>query len=189
MKLKRWILAAGALVFAVVFTVRVVQVNRAYPPAKVTVIPAGETTTYAGDLEYTVSDAYFLPYDEMEALFNELDPEKKRYVYIPGEETELLIVEMTVHNPTETEQKVSVPYEVEADTWCNGRDSPMTSHLNPALESPLPAGETITLRLPFDLTYIQFAKANWKTATQRDFRLVLSLYPEKVVMELPLHDA
>ena len=98
-------------------------------------------------------------------------------------------MEMTVHNPTETEQKVTVPYEVEADTWCNGRDSPMTAHLNPALESPLPAGETITLRVPFNLTYNQFAKGNWKTATQRDFRLVLSLYPEKVVMELPLHDA
>lgn len=189
MKLKRWILAAGALVFAVVFTVRVVQVNQAYPPAKVTVIPVGETTTYLGDLEYTVSDAYFLPYDEMEEMFDAVDPERKEYIYIPGEETEFIMVELTVHNPTKTELGISIPHALEADTWYNEISPSLTMYLNPVLESPLPAGETVTITIPFDLIYLQFAQANWKTATQREYWLVLFTYPEKVVMELPLHDA
>lgn len=188
MKLKKWLLLGGVLVFAVVFVVRFVQVNTKYPAPSYRFIEPGEVEIPESGLEYTVSGAYFASPEEITALYDAIDPDQTMYTrYIPGEQEELLMVELTIHNPTEEEQYFGVPDSLESGCWSNGLSVPMYDYLNPEADEPLDSRETITVKMPFRLSYVQFTPSRWKTVRDRQYDLLLSLYPEKVVMELPLN--
>lgn len=98
MKLKKWLLLGGVLIFAIVFVVRFVQVNTKYPAPSYRFIEPGEVETPKSELEYSVSGAYFVSPEEITALYDAIDPDQTMYTrYIPGEQEELLMVELTIH--------------------------------------------------------------------------------------------
>ena len=188
MKWKKWLVLGGVLVFAIVFVVRFVQVNTKYPAPSYRFVQPGEVETPKSGLEYSVSGAYFASPEEITALYDAIDPDQAIYTrYIPGEQEELLMVELTIHNPTEEEQYFGVPNNLESGAWKNGVDVPMYNYLNPEAFEPLESGESITVKMPFTMSYVQFIPSRWKTVRDRQYNLLLSLYPEKVVMELPIN--
>lgn len=187
MKLKKWLLLGIVLIFAIVFVVRFVQVNTKYPAPSYRFIEPGEVETSKSGLEYSISGTYFASPEEITALYDAVDPDQTMRRFVPGEEEELLMVELTIHNPTEEEQYFGVPNSLESGAWSNGISVPMYDYLNPETDEPLDSGETITVKMPFRLSYIQFTPSRWKTVRDRQYDLLLSLYPEKVVMELPLN--
>lgn len=188
MKLKKWLILGGILVFVVVFAVRFVQVNTRYPAPSYRSVEPGEVEIPKSGLEYSVSDAYFISPEEITALYDAIDPEQALYTrYIPGEQEQLLMIEMTIYNPTNEEKEFGVPTNLESGAWSNGLDAPMYVYLNPEAEKPLASGESITVKMPFTMLYLQFTPSKWKTVQEREYQLMLSLYPEKVVMELPLN--
>lgn len=188
MKLKKWLLLGGILAFVVVFAVRFVQVNTRYPAPSYRSVEPGEVETSKSGLEYSISDAYFLPPEEITALYDAIDPDQALYTrHIPGEQEEVIMVEMTIHNPTNEIKEFGVPTNLESEAWSNGLNSPMYAYLNPEAEEPLKSGESITVKMPFMVSYLHFKPSQWKTVRDREYQLMLSLYPEKVVMELPLN--
>jgi len=67
MKFKKWLLPIAALFFLAVFVIRVLQVNTMNPIGGERTVAFGETEISRTGLKYTIADAYFVPYDEMEA--------------------------------------------------------------------------------------------------------------------------
>lgn len=188
MKLKKWLILGGVLVFAVVLVVRFVQVNIRYPAPSYRSVEPGEVEIPKSGLEYSISDAYFLPPEEITALYDAIDPNQATYTrYIPGEQEELLMIEMTIHNPTDEEKEFGVPTNLESKAWCNGLDVPMYVYLNPETNESLASGESITVKMPFTMLYLQFKPSQWESVRDREYQLLLSLYPEKAVMKLPLN--
>lgn len=187
MKLKKWLLLGGVLIFAIVFVVRFVQVNTKYPAPSYRFVQPGEVEIPKSGLEYSISGAYFASPEEITALYDAIDPAQTMRRFVPGEEEELLMVELTIHNPTEEEQYFGIPNSLESGCWSNGLDALMYDYLNPEASEALGSGETITVKMPFSMTYRQFTPSRWKTVRDRQYDLLLSLYPEKVVMELPLN--
>lgn len=188
MKLKKWLLLGIVLIFAIVFVVRFVQVNTKYPAPSYRFVQLGEVEIPESGLEYSVSRAYFASPEEITALYDAIDPDQTMYTrYIPGEQEELLMVELTIHNPTQEEQYFGVPDSLESGAWRNGVDVPMYDYLNPKAFEALGSGETITVKMPFTMSYNQFTPSRWKTVREREYQLMLSLYPEKVVMEIPIN--
>ena len=185
MKLKRWLQLTMLLLLLVGFIIRFVQINTTYPIGRERSIAFGETETSRKGLEYTISDAYFVPYDEMAAIFNAMDPEHEEYTLIPGEEIELIMIEMEVHNPTEEEMGFGLPTDMESAAWTNGMDVIMFYFLNPENDGVLTAGETTTVKMPFEVRKMHFPAEQWETVRERTYYLTLSLVPEIVKMQLP----
>ena len=184
MKLKRWLLWGALVVFLFVFTIRVVWVNTTYPEPSKYIVAVGETVTGPYGLKYTIQDAEFLSEDEVGALYDAIDPERTKYTRSPASG---VLIELSILNPTQEEQRINVPSNLESNAWKNGLAVPIYYYLNQNIveSNTIKPGETVIVKLPFTAALLSFPSEQIPTLCERKYYLVVSLTPEVVKMELP----
>lgn len=100
-----------------------------------------------------------------------------------------LIVHLKVENKSDSQKSVSfVNFTPESNAWKNGLSLELYTQLNPGVGSPLEfkieANSKSDIILPYTMIYSQFKEKDWEHIEQRDFKLVLSQYPIKHVINL-----
>lgn len=100
-----------------------------------------------------------------------------------------LLITVELNNRSDTEQEMSlVQMYAESLIWANGIDGGLYPLFNENSTDPmgvrLKPYEKKRVILPYTMYDLQFQHEDWKQIDQRDFRLTLSFYPEKHVVNL-----
>ena len=74
----------------------------------------------------------------------------------------------------------------QSKAWSNGCDFDLYSQLNNmnSIYVTLAANEEKDIKLPYLMYDFQFKEGEWETVNERDFSLVLSVYPIKNIVRL-----
>ena len=108
-------------------------------------------------------------------VYNEVNPNNANI--------KLILTTIQIKNLSTKQVKLEVyPFVLESSGFSNGINLDLYNVLNGdnATVSPvLKPGEVQTLELPFTMIESQFTKQDWLNLTNRNFELVLSLYPIK----------
>lgn len=177
MKKARWMVVGAAVLLCLAAGFRYVQLNRRYPP------PITETYTMSQPVSYnsfqiTVERSAFLADDQIQTVLAEEVEE--------GYEPKIIVLDVTITNKADTEHTLDLtPFVLQSGAWKNGihmlaflrlnDTSANQATLNPSLKP----GESRSLRLPFSMLSSNFAPQKWDSVEQREYSLVLSLYPIK----------
>lgn len=113
----------------------------------------------------------------------DLGPVYEDVTTIDGSSIKSIVTEVRIKNPSSQQMKLEVyPFVIESGGYSNGIDADLFHVLNKDEATMIPvldAGEEITLQLPFTMIESQFTDKDWDNIENREFNLVLSLYPVK----------
>ncbi len=105
-----------------------------------------------------------------------------------GVETKCLVPEIQIKNTSSQAKEIRVSsFSAQSGAWRNGINLETLAAMNAEKEnrsSTIMPGQTVTMKLPYVMSSSQFGQQNWSTVRQRDFQLVLSLYPVKQTVKL-----
>ena len=103
-------------------------------------------------------------------------------------EAKCLVPEIQIKNTGSQVQKVNLAsFSAQSGAWRNGIDMKAFQVMNEDkenLSSTVLPGQTVTMKLPYPMSSVQLGRQSWGTVKQRDFQLVLSLYPVKRTIKL-----
>ncbi|MBE6728608.1 MAG: hypothetical protein E7568_00050 [Ruminococcaceae bacterium] len=177
--MKKFILISVSTVLLILIVFRVVIINQKYPDVIEQSYTTREKVPYK-TFELTVLDYYLLDKETLNTLFNE-------EIRVLGE-YQCMIVDLHIKNIDAKEQVLNVyTFILETGAAKNGINLNAFYALNgekATLSPQISANETIVLKLPFHFTEKNFTKSKWIEFSQRDFSLVLNLYPKKLIINL-----
>lgn len=172
------------LAFVGIGVVRIIQVNQKYPNPEVQEYMMGETMVEDG-LSLTVTDCELIPDTRTREMFPSYF---LRPLGNPKKDPKVILVTMVLKNEGNTpESKDLLPTYAQSASWFNGMPLDMFEDVNPGINSEptLGIGESLTVKLPYIINYIQFNDDRaWDAVDRRSFDLVLRTYPDKVVFHL-----
>lgn len=161
------------------FVWRVVEVNLKYPAPVLKSCEKGETLNYLDTFEITVMDTEFLSDEQAQELFdveNAFGDVEQKY----------LVTTLHVKNISDEPQRFPV-YELtfQSGAFFNGGMYQFLESLNGWVDVPeQQPDEELTIKLPLNIPKTRFRDSQWETVTQRQYEIVLRLYPEKYVLKL-----
>ncbi len=176
----------AAIVFSGFIGFRIYAINKAYPAAKVKSYSMGDKFDFHG-AEISVDGAELCHTSDIiegyvcDQLDNQNNP-------LSNDECKVLIVTITAEN--KTDEELMLPFhEVNAESvgWHNGLGLTEFCAVNEGITWPdikLPAGETTTVKLTFNMFSIQFKDKEWERVDDREYDLLFSEYPVKTVVEV-----
>lgn len=185
-KTKRIILAALVLILAVAYVIRVVQVNLRYPAAEQVRVRMPDSVSYDG-ITYEVVGFRFMTEEELNTYHAQtIDPSpvanngKKLY--------KCVLVDMKATNTTQEEKLARFTFfSLQSGIWRNAIDLQTLWNYDEdgRLARNLAPGESVTQPLPYSFAWGQFKSDKlWEGVEDRDYELVLTLYPVKRVIEI-----
>lgn len=173
------IIIAGSLILASLFVWRVVAINLKYPASTLKSYEMGETINYLNIFEIMVMDAEFLSDEKAQELFD-VENNFKDF------EQEYLVTTLNIRNISGETQRFS-PSDLtfQSGAFFNGIMLHFMEQLNGWRDMPeLKPGEEITIKVPVNIPKSRFRDSQWETVTEREFEIVIALYPEKQVLKL-----
>jgi hypothetical protein len=190
---KKVLLLCVIAVAVTLSAVRIYDINRQYPDAKIVMHEVGETipgggtsvTVNGGELIDVAELARLAPdYEEILMDPNVVDPPYR------DDQIRYLLFRVTVANDTEEAQRMSL-VEMCADAliWSNGIELDLYREMNPDFASParieLAPRQTAEIILPYQLSDVQFKEKDWAKIDEWDFDLSLSTYPTRHLVRVP----
>ena len=171
------IILAGAVLLGL-FVWRVIAINLKYPAPTLKSYEIGETANYADTFELTVIDAEFLSDEAKKSL----DVESTFGDY----ERECLVATLKIKNIShEPQMPLPEGLTFQAGAFFNGPMLQFMEQLNGWSEMPeLQANEELVFKVLTLVPKSRFRDSQWETVTQREFEMVIALYPEKQVLKL-----
>ncbi len=180
-KKKTIFICALALILAGLWTFRYVTLNQKYPQPNCETYSVSQPVSL-GNFEVSVSDSYFLDSETAkEVLLAEFGA---------GYDARCIVLDFSVTNTSDSPQSIELGvFQLQSGTWNNGvnfiayRD--INSDVNDgSLNLQIEPGETYQVKLPFSMIDDSFFPDDWNRVEERQYELVLSLYPVKRVIRL-----
>ena len=178
------LIVAVSLIAFLVYLVLVIGINLKYPKAQLEEKQLGEAMT-ADDFEITAIDVSFMSQEDFSDIYAF---EKEMF-----KEAECIMVTVNIKNMSEEKQRVTLEgFTLTSQAWttCTAPDKYMV--VNEKWNSEqyqsgsiyIESGEERTLILPFLLVKKGFRQKQWEHVKERNYELVLSLYPVKKQIKL-----
>lgn len=184
---KRRIGRALALCALCLVCVRIFAVNRQWPAPKAVTVSSGEDFCVNG-LSFCVKQSSIdCPQDVFDS-FHVTDEQQNRFfmamMLAQGWQAKILQVTVAVTNTTDQEITFEAGgFMAECGPWSNGVDHDLFILANPTKGTVQVApSQTVDVRLFYDLYDRHFVEEDWQNLDQLPFALLLSLYPEKVML-------
>jgi hypothetical protein len=180
---KTIIVAVSVIVF-LVYLVLVIGINLKYPKAQLEEKQLGEAMT-ADDFEITATDVSFMSQEDFSDIYAF---EKEMF-----KEAECIMVTVNIKNMSEEKQRVTLEgFTLTSQAWttCTAPDKYMAVNAKWNSEQYqsgpiyIESGEERKLILPFLLVKNGFTQKQWGHVKERNYELVLSLYPVKKQIKL-----
>lgn len=161
-------------------------VNAEFPPSKKIIHPFGEKISYK-NTEFQVKGTEILDYSQFSQ-----NKELIRALQGPNPEgedvqnTKIVLITAEFYNPTDSPLKLDLAsFWLEAGNFSSQCDYPLMFYYNQiGMTLELDKKEKRILKLPVPLKRVFFTGSDWKTAQDREFSLVYTLYPEKNIIEI-----
>lgn len=180
---KTMIVAVSVIAF-LVYLVLVIGINLKYPKAQLEEKQLGEAMT-ADDFEITATDVSFMSQEDFSDIYAF---EKEIF-----KEAECIMVTVNIKNISEEKQRVTLDrFALTSQAWTNCAMPDKYMAVNKKWNSEqyhsgpiyIESGEERTLILPFLLVKKGFRQKQWEHVKERNYELVLSLYPVKKQIKL-----
>ncbi|WP_080801321.1 hypothetical protein [Arabiibacter massiliensis] len=195
------VIATACIALAVLCGFRIAQVNAAYPEQHSRAFSIGEEATYAGQdssggqVEYgsilvRAEGSSLVDYEGLKALVpDHIDSFIEDGTF---RDMRALFVEIEMRNASSEVKKVYVrDFSPQSGAWTNGLYAPLYMTLNddPSTIIELEPGEKASRTLVYLMYDGQFSGGGWERVSEREFELVLALYPDKYLIELGVPSA
>lgn len=180
---KTMIVAVSVIAF-LVYLVLVIGINLKYPKAQLEEKQLGEAMT-ADDFEITATDVSFMSQEDFSDIYAF---EKEIF-----KEAECIMVTVNIKNMSEEKQRVTLDrFALTSQAWTNCAMPDKYMAVNKKWNSEqyqsgpiyIESGEERTLILPFLLVKKGFRQKQWEHVKERNYELVLALYPVKKQIKL-----
>lgn len=135
------------------------------------------------DIDITPLKAEFINEEKIRKLYPQLINNNESYNSNP---IGLYLMKISCNNNTDEKKNLDfTQWMIEADAWGNGINGIFFSTLNPdiSITQKLNAHEKIVVQLPFTMVKNMFTKKQWKELKSRNFNIVVSLYPQKIILK------
>lgn len=184
MKKKKWIILAAVLLVAGVFAFLIIRINMKFPSTEEAVYPMNEPVLLSNGVSVRVNGARWLS-----------EAEKFEYNVVETEEGGVFMtaaVSITATNEgTEKVRPELYSFELESCAYGQGLNLSAFHSINSEAEnvsaSPtLGPGESVTGVFPYTIFEEQFPPEDWEHITEREFWLVINLYPQKQSIRLTI---
>lgn len=189
--------AVAVIVCSVLYTVRVEQVNAAYPEQHAITYALDEPATFAGenssggkvahgDFLVAAKEVHLVDYDGLKALV----PDYSDFLFESHSASDLraLLVNMTAKNATGQNRQLHLrDFKAQSGAWSNGLFADLYLELNGGMPTivDMEPGQELRVTLAFLMYDTQFNDASaWAKVDGRPFSLVLASYPDKYVIDL-----
>ncbi len=171
-------LLAVAAVVLCLYVLRVVQLNRDWPPPTLEIYHFGETVEAAYNAEVVVHSARFMTQEELDT-----------FEYLNEDwETKCILVDFSITNQSDVTYNLEPGYfRAAGGAWDNGFEFLDFYHYNSedAAMSPLLApGETARMKFAFAMVDVQFRDYQWPHVAEKPYWLVITSYPVVRAVEL-----
>lgn len=193
MKHKKIIYTAAAVILmltGVLSGVRIYSLNQQFPNPAV-IEHAMQEEIDGGSISLTVVDSILADSAYIKKAVPDYTDttENPDGTQVSDSQIRTLLVTIELNNRSDEEQEMSlVQMYAESLIWANGIDGGLYPLFNEDSADPmglqLAPHEKKRVVLPYTLYDLQFQQADWKTIDQRNFRLTLSFYPQKHVVNL-----
>ena len=159
---------------------RIAVLNQKYPPPKVERYRVGETAHYNG-MDIDIQESYFLSEQDIDKYFSKFTSQ--------GYQAKCLAVQARFsNNGTENVMLDLSQFRLVSGGWSNGINFNVHQQYNNPeavyLMLELAPGEEYTTILTYSMLDSHFEPGDWESVEDRQYTLVLSLYPIKRVIEL-----
>ncbi len=172
-----WAAVGAAAVFLIGVTIGIVLINQKYPPPTIEEHQIGEAFSYAYTpaLEITVTDSHFVEEEERQKMLQQ----ERDDLNDPTLDKQYFEVFLTVTNTgSETVQPELYTCVLQSGAWINGTASFSVYENGEETGSlELEPGQKKELKLMYDISSIQFTSSQWEDVKNREYRLMLNLYP------------
>lgn len=185
LKAKPLIIALSSIVAVCLIglsVLQIIQINTRFPQTVISSTRLGDETELNG-LKLKATSCEMLPYKsikENEELYSVIAK------YDTGE-VNLIKACLTIKNNSDKEAELPL-YDVifQSNDWANAVNLEVFKYFNTdkSLSVKLESGESTDVVLPSLLHKAQFSSKAWDKIEDRDFSLVLSLYPQKRIIEM-----
>lgn len=169
---------AVCLIVYCVLTIR--DVNQRYPDTVVTEVPYGEKIAYK-DIEFMIKDVQYMDYEGLKALCSNVT-DKSYEKYEPYYEQTFALIEAEVKNIGSHDENVELyQFVLGNDTYSNGIDTELFGSFNTGEELLCPdikPGESVNVVLTYN-----FLNQYFKNGKIENMGLIVSLYPQKIIMD------
>lgn len=173
-------LVLALAVLLCLYTVRVVQLNRAWPAPIEETYAIGETVPGPFTTEIVVHSARWMTEEEAELY----------YIGRNKSERTGIVVDISVTNtgdePVFDDRIGLMPM---GGFWTNGMNPEAYAGLNEnqkasTVDNRIQPGQTVRAQYGYFLSDVQFPKDRWETAKERPYQMVITAYPVLRVVEL-----
>ncbi len=169
------ILLIGILIFTTLFIIRFRYINNKYPQPITEEYNLNEIVN-CGGCEIVVQECQWLSDKEI----RDLDIGKDN---LSDEETKAILVKVKVKNTSNEEKNIEAYlFEAESLDWHNGLNLGIATAINgenSSLNLNLAPNEEVTRILAYSMVSPQYNSDEWAHVKEREFKLVMSLYPVK----------
>lgn len=181
---KNNICIAVIILAAVAYMSAVIYVNQKYPKAELEEKQLGETLIMDG-IEITATNVEFMNQESFSEIYAY---EKETF-----KEAECIMVTVTIKNTSEERQRITLDsFALTSGAWTNSVGADKYMAVNEKFNSEqyksgpiyIEAGCERKIILPFLLVKDNFTKKQWEHVKERNYELVLSLYPKKQQIKL-----
>ena len=174
-----------SVVLVVVSAFLIIRINIKYQRGKDIVYGMHEEIPYGEGLMLQIDKSAFVSEDEMRDFYPELQKERSlRGVFVTA----------TFKNPGLEKKDFLLPeMMIESGAFANGMDVIVFLRINDipdiySIKPTLESGESFSLIIPYSILNLQFTPEEWKSIEDRQFSLILSLYPQKKSILLALNE-
>jgi len=171
------VLVAAAVVLCL-YVMRVVQLNRDWPPPTLEIYSLGETVEAAYNTEVVVHSARFMTQEEI-ATFEYINKDWEK---------ECILVDFSITNVGEISFFVDPGFfRAAGGAWDNGDIYFDFYKYNSSDAEPRPflaPGETARMKFAYMLSDVQFRDYQWPHVTEKPYWMVITSYPVVRAVEL-----
>ena len=179
-----------AIAAVILLGFKIYMINQKYPNPKI-ITYNQEEEIKGGDITVTIQKSQLLSYEQLK----EIAPEYQNNVTntdgtsLDKSQTKTLLLELKIVNTSDEEQTMSVAnFIAQSSAWSNGWDYDLFLQMNNG-ESPnvnlLPYEEKV-IKIGYNMYDFQFKDNDWKFVNEREFYIIVSVYPVKNMIKLSL---
>ena len=177
----KWILVFGVVILILLSFFQIYRVNTKYPNPEI-IIYQEEEPIRGGDVTITVMESSLAPAKEVTRDFEGYVNVVSEVRQLSKDQEKILLVELRAENTSLENQTVNLTqFVAQSGVWSNGWDLELYFLLNNTgrIEVELEPLSNKTVYLGYCLYDFQFSGKEWTRVENRDFNLVMTVYPYK----------
>lgn len=181
---RRVIMVPALLLLLILYGIQYWKINTKYPAPQNISVCLNETVQVDG-VEIKPLKAELLDGHQIQQIMHVSTEAENNNIY---DYHNMKLYLMTILCRNVSSQKNNVDFTqwmVESGAWGNGLNGEFFKNLNGNISiiQDLKADEEITVELPFTMVESMFSKKEWEKMSSRNFNIIISLYPEKIILK------